>query len=123
MFSTYKVQVDLPAINGGFNFGVLTEKSDTFQYENGKRVSDVRTGVKLNIALQGSRLSGLAVKFDHDPLPKISDADIEMACRECKPLLVQIPDCVVNLYSSNGGGIGMTATATTAQIVTFDNGK
>lgn len=117
----YKLEVDLPAVNSGANYAILTGKSDTFQYEDGKKVSDTRTGVKLNIALQGSRMSNLTVKFDHDPLPKISDVDIEAACRECRPLFVQIPDCVVNLYSSSGGGIGMTATATTAQVVTLND--
>lgn len=39
----------------------------------------------------------------------------------CKPLFVQIPDCAVSLFSSNGSGIGMTATAQTAQIVTLNS--
>ena len=39
----------------------------------------------------------------------------------CQPLFVQIPDCAVSLFSSNGSGIGMTATAQTAQIVTLDS--
>lgn len=86
-------------------------------------MSEVRTGVKLEIALQGARLAPLAVKFDHDPIPQISDEQIEEACADCNFLFVQIPDCVVNLYSSSSGGIGMTATAQTAKIVTLKSDK
>lgn len=116
----YKLEVDLPAVNGAADFAPLVSKTDVFPYENGKRTSDVRIGVKLTLALQNARLSTLTVKFDHDPIPKITDEQIEAACSECKFIFVQIPDCIVNLFSSNGGGIGMTATAQTAQIVTLD---
>lgn len=119
----YKLNVDLPAVNGGIDYALLVGKADVFPYENGKRLSDMRTGVKLTLALQGAGLSTMAVKFDHDPLPRIANEQIEAACAECKFLLVQIPDCIVNLYSSNGGGIGMTATAQTAQIVTLNGSK
>lgn len=119
----YKLEVDLPAVNAGADYAILVGKSDVLPYENGKRISEVRTGVKLTLALQGSRLSTVSVKFDHDPLPKISDEEIEAACSECKFLFVQIPDCVVNLFSSSSGGIGMTATAETAQIVTLNGSK
>ena len=115
----YKLEVDLSSVNG-VDYALLVGKSDVFPYENGKRTSDVRVGVKLTIALQGSRLSTLTVKFDHDPLPKITDEQILTACVECKFLFVQIPDCVVNLFSNSGGGIGMTATAQTAQIVNLN---
>lgn len=118
----YKLEVDLPAVNAGLDYALLVGKADVFPYENGKRTSDVRTGVKLTLALQGSRLSTLTVKFDHDPLPKITDEEIEEAVMNCKFVFVQIPDCAVNLFSSGSGGIGMTATAETAQIVTL-NGK
>ena len=47
--------------------------------------------------------------------------EIEEAVMNCKPLFVQIPDCAVSLFSSNGSGIGMTATAQTAQIVTLNS--
>ncbi len=118
----YKLEVDLSAVNGGADFALLVSKTDVFPYENGKRTSEMRIGVKLTLALQNARLSTLTVKFDHDPLPKITDEEIETACSECKFIFAQIPDCVVNLFSSSGGGIGMTATAQTAQIVTL-NGK
>ena len=83
----------------------------------------MRTGVKLTVALQGAGLSTLAVKFYHDSFSQIDNEQIEVACAECKFLLVQIPDCIVNLYSGSGGGIGMTATAQTAQIVTLNGSK
>lgn len=119
----YKLNVDLPAVNAGYDYAMLTGKTDIFPYENGKRLSDVREGVKLTIALQGARFAALSIKFDHDPLSNLTDEQIEAACLECDFIYVQIPDCIVNLYSSNGGGIGMTATAKTAKIVDFQNEK
>ena len=115
----YKLEVDLPAVNGGVDYALLVGKADIFAYESGKRTSDVRIGVKAMLALQNAQLSPLTVKFDHDPLPKITSEEIDTACSECKFIFVQIPDCAVNLFSSSGGGIGMTATAQTAQVVTL----
>lgn len=114
----YKLQTTLPAVHGGADFAILTGKSDIFPYENGKKVSDVSMGVKLTLALQNNRLSQLTVKFDHDPLPKVSDQDIINATASCNFLYVQIPDCKVDLFSTNSG-LGMSATASSAQIVSF----
>lgn len=119
----YKLCLGLEAVNHGVDHVVLTSKADIFQYENGKKLSDVREGVKLTVALQGARLAQLTVKFDHDPLPNLTDEQIEAACTACDFIYVQIPDCVVNLYSSSSGGIGMTATAQTARVVTLKNDK
>lgn len=119
----YKLNVDLPAVNAGYDFAVLTGKTDIFPYENGKRLSDVREGGKLTIALQGACLAPLAVKFDHDPLPNLTGEQIEVACLGSNFIYIQLPDCAVNLYSSNNGGIGMTATAQTAKIVTLKSDK
>lgn len=117
----YKLNVDLPAVNAGYDYAVLTGKTDIFPYEDGKKLSDVRTGVKLTLALQGARLAPLTIKFDHDPLPNLTDEQIETACLGGRFIYLQIPDCIVNLYSSSSGGIGMTATAQTAKIVTLKN--
>ena len=72
----YKMEVNLEAVNGGVDCALLVAKDDIFAYENGKRVSEIRTGVKLLLALQNARLANLTVKFDHDPLPKITDEQI-----------------------------------------------
>ncbi|MGO5022446.1 hypothetical protein ACTQ4E_05040 [Lawsonibacter sp. LCP25S3_G6] len=118
----YKVSVDLAAVNSNHNFAILTGKSPIYSYgSDGKRTSEEPIGVKLTVALQGARLAPLTVKFDHDPLPKVTDEEIEEAVMNCQPLFVQIPDCAVSLFSSNGSGIGMTATAQTAQIVTLNS--
>ena len=119
----YKLNVDLPDVNAGYDYAVLTGKTDIFPYENGRKVSDVREGGKLTLALQGARLAPLAVKFDHDPLPNLTDEQIDDACRDCNFIYVQLPDCAVDLYSSRNGGIGMTATAQTAKIVTIKSDK
>lgn len=114
----YNLNVNLAAVNGGVDYAVLTTKSEIFPYAEGKRSSDTPIGVKLTVALQNSRLSSLAVKFDHDPIPSVEDAQIEAACSACKFLFVRIPDCKVKVYSSSGSGLGMSATAETAEIVT-----
>ena len=110
--------VNLTGVNGGADYAILTGKKDDFPYADGKRTSDTPIGIKLTLALQGSRLSSLTVKFDRDPIPSVEDAQIEAACSACKFLFVRIPDCKVKVYSLPGGGIGMSATAGTAEIVT-----
>lgn len=110
--------VDLAAANGKVDYAILTKKEDTFPYTDGKRTSDTPIGTKLTLALQGSRLSSLTVKFDHDPLPSVDDAQIKAACSACKFLFVSIPDCEVKLYPGRSGGLAMTATAKTAELVT-----
>lgn len=115
-----KFNTVLPTVNGGLDFGLLAEKSDLFQYEGGKKVSEERIGVKLTLALPGARLSPLTIKFDHDPLPKVTDEAIAAANASCQFLYVQVPDCSISLYSTSNG-LGMTATGMTAQLVTLNN--
>lgn len=110
----------LPPANGGSDVCVLIEKSDIFRYQDGKKISDERIGVKLTVALPGSRLTPLGIKFDHDPLPEITDEEIAAATASYQFLYVQLPDCSVNLYSTSNG-LGMTATAHTAHLVTLEN--
>lgn len=118
----YKVSVDLAAVNSNHNFAILTGKSPIYSYgSDGKRTSEQPIGVKLTVALQGARFAPLTIRYPQDPLPTFHDEDIEAACVSNNLIYVQIPDCVVNLYSSNSGGIGMTATAQTAQIVTLNS--
>ena len=117
----YKLSVDLPAVNAGYDYAVVTGKTNIFSWNEGKRTSEEPIGVKLTVALQGARFAPLTIRYSHDPLPKVNDEDIEAACVSNNLIYVQIPDCVVNLYSSNSGGIGMTATAETAQIVTLNS--
>lgn len=114
----YNLNVNLAAVNGGVDYAVLTGKQALYSYADGKKTSDEAIGMKLTLALQNSRLSPLTVKFDHDPLPSVDDAQIEAACGAFKFIYVRIPDCKVKVYSSTGSGLGMTATAETAEIVT-----
>ncbi len=96
---------------------LLVGKAPIYPFENNKRMSDIPVGVRLTLALQNARMAQLAVKFDHDPLPKVSDEEIAEATGSLKFIYVQI-DAVVTLFSgSSSNGIGMTATASTAQIV------
>lgn len=114
-----RIELDLAGVNKGADYAILVGKSDTFPYENGKRTSDVRDGVRLTVALQNSRLTQLSVRYDHDPLPKVTDEQIEAATADGQFIYVQVPDAIVSIYSGNNG-IGMTATASTAQIVTLE---
>ena len=116
----YKLQTTLPAVNGGADYALLANKADFFPLENGKRISNTSAGIKLTLALQNMQLSQLTVKFDHDPIPNITNEQIQAALSQGKFLWVQIPDCDVSLFSgSNGGGIGMTAIGQTAKIVSL----
>ena len=120
MAYTRKIETTLSSVNGGADYGILVEKAPIYPYENNKRISDTPTGVRLTLALQNARLNQLTIKFDHDPLPKIADEQIAAACASCNFLYIQIQDAVVTLYSTDSG-IGMTATAETARIVTLNN--
>lgn len=113
----YNLNVNLAGVNGGADYAILSAKNEIYPYADGKRTSDTPIGVKLTLALQNSRLSALVVKFDHDPIPSVEDAQIEAACSACKFLFVRIPDCKVKVYSSSGSGLGMSATAETSELV------
>lgn len=116
-----KIETTLAAINGGDDFGLLVGKDLIYAYANGKK-QDTSIGTKLVVTLQNARMVQLSVKFDHDPLPKISDEEIAQATSNLKYLYVRLPDAVVALFSGpNSNGIGMTATAKTAQIVSINN--
>lgn len=115
-----RIELDLAGVNKGVNYAVLVGKADIYPYEDGKKTSDIPTGVRLTVALQHSRLTALSVRYDHDPLPKLTDEQIEAATAACKFIYVQIPDATVAIYSSGNGGIGMTATASTAQLVSLE---
>lgn len=111
-----KIKTTLAAVNGD-DFAVLTGKTDVYPYDNGKRISDHRTGVRLNVSLQGNRLSPLAVRIEgDDPLPEISDEQIAELCKQKKFAYVKLINCVVSLYSMNGR-MAMSATAGGAEIV------
>ena len=113
----YNLNVNLAGVNGGADYAILSAKNEIYPYADGKRTSDTPIGVKLTLALQNSRLSALVVKFDHDPIPSVEDAQIEAACSACKFLFVKIPDCKVKVFSGSGSGLGMSATAETAELV------
>lgn len=73
------MQTGLSSLNGGSDKCLLIEKSDIFRYQDGKKISDERIGVKLTVALPGSRLALLGIKFNHDPIPEITDEEIAAA--------------------------------------------
>lgn len=113
-----KLTVPLSAVNRDCH-GVIVGKEPIFDYRDGKKVSDNPIGTKLLIALQNMRLSPLTVRFDHDPLPNITDEQIATATASCKFMFVELPDCMVSLYPNSSNGIGMTATAQTAKLVSI----
>lgn len=115
-----KIEVSLPAVNNGIDYAILTGKSPVYNYENGKRTDETPTGSKVEVALQGNRFSALTVKIDGiiDPLPEISDGDIEKSCTNMTLVAVRFTDCKIALYSINGNMV-MSATATGVELVNF----
>lgn len=109
----------LPAVNGGLEFVILTEKSEIFQYEDGKRISATPIGMRLVTSLPGARLASLAIRFEKDPIPNITDEQIRASVESCQFLYATIPGCEVMLYPS-ANGIGMTATGKSAQLVNLE---
>ena len=106
----------LPLVNGGVDYAILTGKGDSPVYKDGVRTDDIE--IKLDIALQHQRLETLSVKFPEDPLPNVSDEQIEKACREMKFVYVQIPNCKIKLYSRRDDtSVSGSATATSAKLL------
>lgn len=113
-----KLEVSLPAINKGQEFAVLTGKSPIYFYEDGKRTSETPIGTKITVALQGNRFTSLTVKIEGktDPLPNITDEEIETSLVNIELFVVKFTDCRVTLYNI-GGNMVMSATATGVEIV------
>lgn len=44
----YKLNVDLPAVNAGYDYAVLTGKTDIFPYEDGKKTFRCANWRKIN---------------------------------------------------------------------------
>lgn len=109
----------LTSVNSGIEAVIICEKSDVFPFADGKRTSDTPIGTRLVVALPGARLEHLSVRFDTDPIPKITDEQIQASVENCQFIYATLPDCVVTLYPS-ANGIGMTATGKTVQLVTFE---
>ncbi len=112
-----KIETTLMAINGNQDFAIIVGKSDVFQYENGQRTSKERVGVRLNLALQGNKLTPISARIDGaDPLPDLTDEHIAETCRQRKFLYVKLIEPVVSIYTINNN-INMTATAKGAEII------
>lgn len=113
-----KLEVSLDAVNKGQDFAILTRKGFIYPYENGRRASETPIGTKIDVILQGNRFSPLSVKIEGniDPLPSISDDEIEASCANIKLLAVRFTDCKIALYSINGQMV-MSATATSVELV------
>ena len=118
---TKRINTTMEAVNAGQDFALLVGKSDVYEYDNGQRTSKERVGVRLNLALQGCKMAPLAARLESDPLPELTDDQISEMCKQRKFVYVKLHDCVVSLYTLNGG-MGMSATAKSAEIYA-NNGK
>lgn len=118
-----KIEIGFPAVNGGQIWGILTGQSPILAYNGGKKVSDDPIGHKFNFALQGNRFTSLSVKIEGtaDPLPEVTDEQLQEACASMKLIAAKPIGCKVTLYSI-GGEMVMTATATGIELVNT-NGK
>lgn len=112
-----KLDTNLPAVNGGQDFAILTGKGSIYSYEGGKRTSDTPIGTKISVALQGNRFAPLDVKILNatDPLPNVTDEQIQASCAEIKLIAVRFTDCKISLYSI-GGQMVMSATASGLEL-------
>lgn len=113
-----KLEVTLAAINKGQDYAILTSKNPIYSYTEGKRTSETPIGTKITVALQGNRFTSLTVKIEGktDPLPNISDEEIETSLVNIELFVVKFTDCRITLYTINGQMI-MSATATGVEIV------
>lgn len=113
----HKVEVPITAVNNGLDFSILTGISPIYPYENGKRTSDTPIGTKFEVLLPGNRLSPLTVKIEGvvNPLPKISDEELEASCVNLDLIAVRFKDCKVSLYSINGNMV-MSAVAKSVEL-------
>ena len=98
-----KLVISLLAVNNGLDYAILTGIS-----------------WKIEVALQGSRLSALTVKVDGaaDPLPEISDEEIEANCASLKLLAARFKECSITVYTINNSMV-MSATASGVELVNF----
>ena len=113
-----KIETTLQAVNSGLDYGILTGTSDLYEYDkSGKKTTETPLGKKIDFSLPGNRLTQLTVKIlGADPLPQVTDDQINAACASMKFIFVKFADCKVSIYTMNGQ-IGMTATAQGVQIV------
>lgn len=111
-----KLETPLAAVNGGFDYALLTGKNDLYNYDNGKRSSE-KVGTKITVSLQGNRLLSLTIKVEgDDPLPDVTDDVIAETCKQRKYVYVKLIDCIVSIYTMNGN-MGMSATAKSCELV------
>ena len=115
-----RITATITTVNGGLDYIILCEKSNLYQYEDGKRTSDTPIGTRLTVALPGARLAPLSVRFETDPIPKITDEQIRESIEDCHFLYAALPDCEASIYPSTNGGIGMSATGKTVQLVELE---
>lgn len=113
-----KLDTNLPAVNGGQDFAILTGISPIYKYEGGKRVGETPIGTKISVVLQGNRFTPLDVKILNatDPLPNITDEKIQASCAEVKLIAVRFTDCKISLYSI-GGQMVLSAISNGAEIM------
>lgn len=116
----YKMNTTLEAVNGGDNTVLLIGKSLVHGRTAGGKQTDTVEGIKLDVLLPKARMNPLAIKFQKDPISKISDEEIAVGCAELAFPILQVEGAQVKIYSNPGGGIGMTATAETAQIINLE---
>ena len=116
-----KIETSLAGVNNGLHECILTAKAPVSAYDtNGKKVSDVPVAYKITVALLGNRLTPLTFRIEGgaDPLPKITEQDIDNACRGengADFIFVTFKNATVSLYSI-GGNMVMSGKAEAVQV-------
>lgn len=117
-----KIIATMEGVNGGLSDCLLTNKIPVPAYDtNGKKVSDIPVAYKITVALLGNRLTPLTVKIEGsaDPLPKITEQDIENSCRGengADFIYVSFKNAAISLYSI-GGNMVMSGKADAVQVL------
>ncbi len=112
----YKMNTSLEAVNCGRTEVFLTAKTVIYARGADGKPTDTVEGVRLDTLLPQNRMTALPIKFAKDPIPKVSDSDISDACASLAPIVLRVSGAEVKIYSNPNGGMGLTATAETAEI-------
>lgn len=112
----YKLSTTIEAVNGGRTEVFLIGKTVLYARGADGKPTDTVEGVRLDTLLPQNRMTALPIRFTQDPIPEVTDSDISDACASLAPIVLRVSGAEVKIYSNPNGGMGLTATAETAEI-------
>lgn len=109
----------LEVLNGGLTWVILIGKQPGYPYDkDGKRSSEIPDRFRYSVVLPGCCFTPLSVDIPSgiDALSDVSDEQIAQGCASLRPILVQLTECFVKIYTIKGEQ-KMTATASSIELV------